>query len=174
MPLSYEQRRGLREGIELWDKTPYLSGQFMPGAGGGVDCVRYGDALLQHTYHGGWQSLPPLPREAQDAAWHDPAVVKKVIRLMCERHDLYLLDPAAPAFRYQPADLLCVRQKPQKGEDAHADREPHHVIVVGADAIWCHHAVPRTHVARVGIGGVRACFEVLRVFRSARGYPRAH
>lgn len=159
--MTPEQRAKLQRAIELWAGTPYMAGQCRPGVG--VDCVRYVDAILQHTYDL-W--LPALPREAQDSAWHDPAVVSRITRLLFDRHDFFTV---APGRIWQPADWLVVRSKPQGPVSDKARETPHHCVIVGHDR-RCYHAVPNLGVVGTGIGAVLATFNIIKVWRSRKGY----
>lgn len=172
MSLSLEQIQRLRAAIERWKNTPYMAGQCLPGTGkdGGVDCVRFGDTILQETYG---LSLPPLPREAQDSAWHDPVVVSRITRLVFERFDLFSVDLKQPLM---PADWLCVRAKTThkpKDRAEQIEQRPHHIVIVGFPPNLAWHAVPKANVISCGIGGIRASFDIIKVWRSRFGYPDA-
>lgn len=176
MSLTREQSHRLTTAIERWSApctiqgkhhatTPYVAGLCTPGKG--VDCVRLGDSILQETYFGKWDGLEPLPREAQDAALHNIEVIARITRLLFARFDFFSVNTAG---QMRAADFLVVRQKIANPGTTKAERNPHHVIIVGPDHVRCWHAVPGASVVPVGIGGVRACFDVVSVWRSRHGY----
>jgi hypothetical protein len=179
MSMTRDQRQRLIAAIQRWTQppTPYMAGQCLPRGlsgvpeGGGVDCVRFVDAVLQETYYGRWDALEPLPREAQDSAWHNPEIVSRVARLFFDRFDLYSVEIGRS---FKPGDMLCVRSKPPPGAKPLTVAEkavmtPHHCIIVAPD-LWCWHAVPAVNVCRVGAGGVKACFDLIKVWRSRKGW----
>lgn len=158
-----------KQALVEWDRTPYMAGQCVPGLKGGTDCLRFSDAILQRFYG---LNLEPLPREAQDAALHNPEVVKKIARLVIERFDFVTIREE----RFQPGDWLCVRPK-VPGEKLTLEQmveiRPHHCIVVGPDGRRCWHAVPKANVCWTGIGGVLAAFDIIKIWRSRKGYDEA-
>lgn len=168
MMFTPQHKLRLQTAIDRWQGTPYVAGQSMPGKDGGVDCVRYDYDLLEWTYQVGHE---PLPRIAQDAAFHKVEVVQAVMRHFWERFQWFSVKPGLPLM---PADLLAVRQKTPyvpEDEDGRAKiLNPHHVFVVGPDRIMCHDSWPGIGVRSCGIGGVRASFEVVHVYRSRLAY----
>ena len=154
--------------IDEWRETPYLPGQCVKGRG--VDCLRYIDKGLQAATG---QDLDPLPREAQDAALHNPEVVFRITRLLASRFDMKTVERTDPPYR--AADILAVRtktfgRKPLTREEK-VTKSPHHVLIVGPTGLVCWHAMrtasPETSkVCWLGVGGVLACYDVLQVWRS--------
>lgn len=161
MTLSREQFERLGLFIQQWEETPYLAGQCCPGPSGGVDCLRYVDQGLQQTRG---VVLDPLPREAQDAAFHDRDVVVRMGLLMVRRHNLVSIRTRPP---FKPADTLCVRTKTPnavKREDL-ANLSPHHLMIVGPDGIRVWHAGPSRKVSWMGLGGVPVCYDIIQAWR---------
>lgn len=165
MSLTPEQRSRLIEACKLWLGTPYLAGQCIPGKEGGVDCVRLTDAILQQTYG---LSLEPLPRHAQDAAFHNKEVVQSMVRLFFERFDLFTVNNPRV---FLPTDLIMTRQI-TNGEMPETP-SGHHVILVTARKPVCIDAWPRIGVREIGLGGVKASFTILKVYRTRMAYAEA-
>ena len=155
MSLSSAQLERLQRRLDEWEGTPYMAGQCKPGKrledGCGVDCVRLGDDALQYALG---LSLDPLPREAQDAAFHDPNVVFRFQRLMLKRFRGTTLDPQT--IKQEAGDILGLKLKDAAKE--------HHVAIVGADGVRCYHAIG-AGVVWSGIGGIRASYDVLKIWR---------
>lgn len=159
--MTPEQLQRFEQFIEQWEGTPYLSGQCMAGPAGGVDCLRYVDQGLQAIKG---VSLVPLPREAQDAAFHDRRVVVFIGLLMMKRHGLKTIGIRPP---FKVADILCVRTKtptPLKPENR-AEKNPHHIMLVGPGGIRVWHAGPSQQVSWMGLGGVVCCYDIIHAWR---------
>jgi|GEM_PF-6985151 len=117
------------EFLARWSGTPYMAGQCCPSGGhelqGGVDCLRYVDDWCQMLRR---VTLAPLPRHAQDAAFHDPRIVAHTIALMLDRHGAseILVDREA----LQAYDILGVQLA----------GNPFHVGILDADLVTVWHA----------------------------------
>jgi cell wall-associated NlpC family hydrolase len=158
--MRMDQTKRLKASIAGWQGTPYVAGQSFPGKGGGVDCVRICDLILQDALG---LSLDPLPRHSQDSAFHDKSVVANMQRLLFERFDLYSVPVDG---QIQPLDLIVCSQK-IKGMRTPADHEGHH-IVLATSSNQCIDAWPGVGVRVLGMGSIRAGFEIHKVWRSEK------
>lgn len=161
--MSSEQLSRLMASLVKWQATPYLAGQCLAGLQGGVDCIRYVDAVLQDVFD---KKPEPLPVEAQDAALHNPEVVQRIARLIAVRFSMRTVDPLGII---SPADIICTRTKTKSGEKLTPEeiltKTPHHVFLAGFGPL-CWHALQRVGVCSMGIGAMRSSFNVIQVWRS--------
>lgn len=167
MSLSHDQTIALQSALTRWRGTPYIAGNQMPGQHGGVDCLRYVDAVLHEVFRPG-DRLDPLPRHAQDAALHNTQIVYEVIRIMLKRFDMKCMpDVITP----DPGDVLAVRLKTKPAESLiHRPSEgrSRHLLVVTNHTAICSHAIPGHGVVLAGRGGIESTFEITGVYRSKR------
>lgn len=152
--MTEAQRQRFLCALEAWEGTKYMPGCCCPQTG--VDCIRLVDALLQSTFG---LNLSPLPREAQDAAFHDPKVVVRVRRLIKDRFKSVSVRIDGDSVGVLPADVIEVRCKHGKA--------PHHVLIVGPDGIRVYHAQSGIGVSWTGVGGVTAMFDITHIYRSS-------
>lgn len=152
LAITKAQRQRFLCALEAWDGTPYMAGCACPQRG--VDCVRLVDCLLQSTFG---LNLKPLPRECQDAAFHDVKVVAKTSKLIKERFQAKSV-PLDENIGVYPADVLVVKHKEGKN--------PHHVLIVGPDGIKTYHAQSGVGVSWTGLGGVNSMFHITHIYRS--------
>lgn len=161
--MNIEQIKRLRASIKGWEGTPYVAGQSFPGKQGGVDCVRICDLILQDALD---LSLDPLPRHAQDSAFHDKEVVAQMQRLLFERFDLYSVPVDS---RIEPLDLVVCSQKIR---GTVSPKDSGHHIILSISRNQCIDAWPGIGVRILGTGGILAGFDILKIWRSEKVTPR--
>lgn len=92
--------------MDLWIGTRYGPGQSMPGVG--VDCIRLVYSWLLYREGKGPEGCMELPREAQDAALHDPKVCVRVRKIITDRFKNIRLERGLPL---QTGDIVGVAGK---------------------------------------------------------------
>lgn len=164
--LTDQELARLQCSIDSWYGTPYLPGNQTKGKQGGVDCVRFIDAVLSEALLPD-QELSPLPRWGGDAAFHDPEKVKEMAALLSRRFDMRY----QKLVKYRPCmgDVIAVRMRrgsPPRCENLEALGR--HLLIVGTTPMTCYHAVPSLGVVEVGIGGLESSYLVTGVYRRVR------
>ncbi len=126
MPVQWRRATGpwvqrLEAVLASWEGTPYVGGQ--QAKGDGVDCIRFGCAVLDELY-----ALPrtPLPIRAADASMHDRPGSMSVMRQIIRRypHHTIITDGMV-----EPGDIFVVG--PAQGG-------PGHMMIVGParNTVW--------------------------------------
>ena len=139
----------LRAATSEWSGTPYAAGCCSPGPRGGVDCVRFVDAVLQRL-HG--VLLPALPRFAQDAAFHSPRTVAEMIGILEARYPRYRRRRWTGV---RPSDILLVAY----------ERWENHVCIAGDNPLQIWHA-SSGGVTWTSLDAIRSTGRVQRVYGS--------
>lgn len=153
--MNIEITKRLNAACSKWVGTPYVAGQSVPGPQGGTDCVRVCDLILQEALG---LCLDPLPRYAQDAAFHNKEVVAEMQRHLFRRFDLRNIDLDEPI---EPLDLIICSQLTGTGS---ATTDGHHIILCQSKN-QCIDAWPGIGVRRVGMGVLTSGFTIHKVWR---------
>lgn len=130
-----------------WEGTPYAGGCCSPGPSGGVDCVRFVDAGLQRL-HG--VLLEPLPRFAQDAAFHNPETVAHMIRVLETRYPAYKRRRCSVV---RPGDTLLVAY----------EQFENHIAIAGSNPLKIWHATA-SGVTWTSLDALRSTGRVQRIY----------
>jgi len=109
--------------LRSWEDTPYSAGQQCKGPKGGVDCIRFGCAVLDELYRRPETDLPP---RAADASMHDREGAFSVMREIMRRYPDHV---AVTNGMVEPGDILVVG--PTEGG-------PGHMMLVGhsRNTVW--------------------------------------
>ena len=135
--------------VKEWRGTPYAAGCCSPGPGGGVDCVRFVDAVLQQLHQ---TVLPPLPRFAQDAAFHNPRTVADMIGILEARYPRYRRRRWTGVL---PSDIVLVAY----------ERWENHIGIAGVNPLQIWHATS-VGVACTSLDAIKSTGRVQRVYGS--------
>jgi len=155
MSIPIEINKRLTRAYTKWVGTPYVSGQSVPGPQGGVDCVRICDLVLQEALG---LTLEPLPRHAQDAAFHDPKITAEMQRLLFRRFNLRNVEEEE---RPRALDIIVCSQIMGSGP---ASNDGHHLILC-VSGNQCIDAWPGLGVRKLGMGAVLMGFNIHRIWR---------
>lgn len=158
MSLPFEINKRLTKACTKWVGTPYVAGQSIPGPQGGTDCVRVCDLILQEALG---LELEPLPRHAQDAAFHNKEVVAEMQRQLFRRFDLRNVSESEDI---EPLDLIVCSQIMGSGS---ATTDGHHIVLC-ISKNQCIDAWPNIGVRKLGMGAILSGFEIHRVWRPNR------
>jgi hypothetical protein len=111
----------LEKVLVSWEETPYVPGQQCKGAG--VDCIRFGCAVLDELYR---RPLTDLPIRAADASMHDREGSFSVMRQIIRRYPDHITVEDGSV---EPGDILVVG--PRAGG-------PGHMMIVGhqRNTVW--------------------------------------
>lgn len=121
--------------LQAWKGTPYREGDMCRGAG--VDCLRFGLAIMDEMYG---TPTRAIPRVAQDASLHDEAQVRAAVREMVRVYGpLVEVAEGAPVM---PGDLVVTG--PEGGG-------PGHLMVVGPDPNELWHSTRGIGVVMTGV-----------------------
>jgi hypothetical protein len=130
-----------------WEETPYCPGQQTKSVG--VDCIRFGCAVLDELYR---RPLTDLPIRAPDASMHDPDGAFSVMRQIMRRFPDHVAVEDGSA---QPGDVLVVG--PRSGG-------PGHMMIVGHQpgTVW-QAAADRVHFTGLYLPSSATLFRVFRM-----------
>ena len=154
----------LQAAIDKWIGTPYAEGQKAPGRGGGVDCVRFVEAVLEELYNGKapgeYESIRKVP---QDAAVHDLRTVSEVAQEMMRRypHELRCGD----IVEVHPGDVITCRVGRRGGEG--------HAAIVGPRPWSAYHAMAPS-VCMTGVGAIYDVWQVIHLKEKHRWSRRSY
>lgn len=132
--------------LSRWEGTPYVLGSQAPGVRGGVDCVRFGCAVLDELY----RTKTPIETLPPDRALHDPAGAMRAMRRI---RRLYMPNRIVEDGSIEPGDALVVG--PHNGG-------PGHLMIAGVDGFLWHASGPPGPVVRTGLSTRQRVFRVYR------------
>lgn len=129
-----------------WEETPYAPGQQRKGSG--VDCIRFGCAVLDEMYR---RPLTDLPPRAADASMHDRDGAFAVMRQIMRRYPDHIT--VEDGF-VEPGDVLVVGPR---------DGGPGHMMIVGHQPGTCWQAsADRVHFTGLSLPTGATLFRVFR------------
>lgn len=148
--LSWAVERRLGMILESWEGTPYCAGQQVRGVG--VDCVRFGTAVLDELYRR--TSVTPCPRLPQDISMHDKVGALGGLKFFLRQYPNHV---RVNASEVEPGD--CIVTGPQGGG-------PGHLMIVGPreNTLWqaSGHGVHYTGLAMPpSVQTVYSCYRLL-------------
>lgn len=142
----------LQESIDRWIGTPYMENQKARGPGGGVDCVRFVEGVLEDLY-----DLKITPRRilvAQDASVHDRRSVTQVAQELARRypHQVQRRDIV------HPGDVVICK----------VGKGPGHSVIIGPKPYHCYQALPTAGVQQGGVGSLVDIARVIHMHEKDR------
>lgn len=148
-PVSAAWVKRLEKVLVSWEETPYVPGQQRKGRDGGVDCIRFGCAVLDELYR---RPLTDLPPRAPDASMHDRAGSFSVMRQIIRRYPDHI---AVEDGSVEPGDVLVVG--PNSGG-------PGHMMIVGHQRNTCWQAsAGRVHFTGLSLPASATLFRTFRM-----------
>lgn len=143
--------KSLSSVLESWANTPFGAGQCEKQHG--VDCVRFVDAAIAEWR--GYSFSDPLPRHAQQQAFHDPRIVASMETLLKIRHcyERVQADPDALSNDLlRPGHVIAVAML----------NNPFHLYIADGPRLW--HA-SEVGVAWTSLEAVRSIVTVRRWYK---------
>jgi len=130
-----------------WENTPYVPGQQKKQEG--VDCIRFGCAVLDELY---CQRTTPLPLRAADASMHDRPGSFSVMRDIMRRYPNH---DTITSGETEPGDILVVGP---------AEGGPGHMMLVGHDrnTVW-QASASKVHFTGLYLPASATLFRVFRM-----------
>lgn len=148
-PANQSWVKRLERILVSWEETPYAPGQQQKGRKGGVDCIRFGCAVLDELYR---RPLTDLPPRAPDASMHDAEGAFSVMREILRRYPDHvdILDG-----NIEPGDILVVG--PRSGG-------PGHMMIVGHQpgTVW-QASADRVHFTGLYLPSTATLFRIYRM-----------
>lgn len=137
----------LKSVLVSWQGTPYCVGQQQKQIG--VDCIRFGCAVLDELYR---RPLTDLPIRAPDASMHDPEGAFSVMRQIVRRYPNHVTIEDGSV---EPGDVLVVG--PRNGG-------PGHMVIVGPqpNTLW-QSSGGKVHFTGLSLPGSATLFRTYRM-----------
>ncbi len=147
-PVSAPWVKRLEKVLVSWEETPYVRGQQTKKVG--VDCIRFGCAVLDELYR---RPLTSLPIRAPDAAMHDAEGAFSVMRQIIRRYPDH---DTVTDCTVEPGDILVVG--PRSGG-------PGHMMIVGhqRNTVW-QASGDRVHFTGLSLPDSVTLFRTFRMF----------